>query len=213
MEIAKFEFSLFGINSYVVSDPATRKCAFIDPGMSNATEVEAMERYVERKDLKPEYVIATHLHVDHVAGIRTLQEKYGIPLLAHEADAFLGERAADQARMFGIPMKVDGVKISKIINAGDEIEIGEGKLYVIHVPGHSPGRVALYDKKDGFVITGAALFRGSIGRTDLPGGDSATLLKSIREGLFKLPEDTVVYPGHGPATTIGVERHSNPFFA
>ena len=131
--------------------------------------------------------------------------------MAHKDDEFLGERVREQAQAFGIREKVDNVVIDRYLTPGEEIKIGDGELKVIHVPGHSPGSVALYDKKDGFVITGDALFAGSIGRTDLPGGDTRTLLRSIKDGLLTLPDSTVVYPGHGPATTIGQEKVSNPY--
>lgn len=211
MEIAKFEFSLFGINTYVVSDPATGKCAIVDPGMINKQEEDAISGYIKRKSLTPLYIIATHLHIDHAAGIASLKKMYDIPLLAHKADEFLGTRIEDQARMFGIYEKVQDVRIDRYIEAGDIIKIGEGVLKVIHVPGHSPGSVALYDEKDGFVITGDALFRSSVGRADLPGGDMPTLINAIKEQLMPLPDITVVYPGHGPATTIGLERLANPY--
>ena len=113
--------------------------------------------------------------------------------------------------MFGMREKTEDVKIDRYLLPGEVIKIGDGELKVIHVPGHSPGSVALYDAKDGFVITGDALFSGSVGRTDLPGGDMRTLISSIKNGLLSLPDSTVVYPGHGPATTIGQERHSNPY--
>lgn len=211
MKIAKFEFSLFGINTYVVYDPETRECGVIDPGMSDSTEEEAMARFIERNSLKVTHIINTHLHVDHAIGNRYMTEHYGAPVAAHRDDAPLGERLRRQAEAFGMNKMVSDVEITSFLEPGEEIEIGSGKLRVIHVPGHSPGSVALYDKEDGFVIVGDALFAGSIGRTDLPGGDYATLIHSIREELLKLPPQTVVYPGHGPATTIGREAASNPF--
>lgn len=211
MEIAKFEFSLFGINTYVVSDPATGKCAIVDPGMINKPEEDALRSYIKRKGLTPECIIATHLHIDHAAGIASLKKEYHIPLLAHKADEFLGTRVEDQARMFGIYEQVSDVRIDRYLEPGEVIRIGEGELKVIHVPGHSPGSVALYDEKDGFVITGDALFRSSVGRADLPGGDMDTLINAIKAQLLPLPDVTVVYPGHGPATTIGLERMANPY--
>lgn len=211
MKIVKFEFSLFGINTYIVYDPATLKCAVIDPGMFDSEEEEAIEHFIERYSLELTHIIDTHLHVDHAVGIGFLKKKYGVPLFAHKDDEFLGERIRQQAQMFGISNKVEDVSIDSYLAPGEVIKIGEGELKVIHVPGHSPGSVALYDHADGFVITGDALFAGSIGRTDLPGGDMSTLLKSIKDGLLTLPDSTVVYPGHGPATTIGRERASNPY--
>ena len=211
MKVAKFEFSLFGINTYVVSDPATGKCAVIDPGMIDAEEEEALSNYISRMGLTVEHVINTHLHIDHAIGVKDARDLFKAPVSAHRADTALGERMQQQADMFGLAARVDSVAVNSYVEDGDTISIGEGKLHVLHVPGHSPGSIALYDKEDGFVITGDALFSGSIGRTDLPGGDMQTLLKAIREKLLPLPDSTVVYPGHGPATTIGRERHGNPF--
>ncbi|MDE5790568.1 MAG: MBL fold metallo-hydrolase [Muribaculaceae bacterium] len=211
MKIVKFAFSLFGINTYLVYDPATKKCAVIDPGMFDKEEEEAMENFIERNHLEVTHIIDTHLHIDHAVGISFLKRKYNAPLFAHKDDEFLGARVGQQAQMFGISSKVEDVSIDSYLTPGEVIKIGEGELKVIHVPGHSPGSVALYDEKDGFVITGDALFAGSIGRTDLPGGDMGTLLKSVKDGLLTLPSSTIVYPGHGPATTIGQERASNPY--
>ena len=211
MKIAIFTFSLFGINTYVVYDPSTKKCAVVDPGMMLDEEKKAMEDFISRNHLAVEYIIDTHLHMDHVAGVAFLKEKYHAPLLAHRDDEFWGENVEAQVRMFHMRHQLENVKIDRYLEAGDVIKIGEGELKVIHVPGHSPGSVALYDAKDGFVITGDALFAGSIGRTDLPGGNGPQLIKSIKEGLFPLPDNTVVYPGHGPSTTIGDEKRSNPF--
>ncbi|MBD5305873.1 MAG: MBL fold metallo-hydrolase [Bacteroides sp.] len=211
MKVAKFEFSLFGINTYVVVDEATRKCAIIDPGMINREEEDAMKKFVISNNLTVTHIINTHLHIDHAIGNIKAAELFDAPISAHKDDEFLGERMKQQAQMFGISEKVAEVSINSYLTDGDIIKIGEGELTVLHVPGHSPGGIALYDKKDGFVISGDSLFAGSIGRTDLPGGDMTTLLNSVKSKLLTLPDSTIVYPGHGPATTIGRERSSNPF--
>ncbi|MDE7413576.1 MAG: MBL fold metallo-hydrolase [Muribaculaceae bacterium] len=211
MKIAKFEFSLFGINTYVVYDPVTRDCVIIDPGMFDSDEEEALENFIDRYDLKVTNIIDTHLHIDHAIGVEYAKKKYNVPFLAHKDDEFLGTRLRQQAMQFGLNNKVDDISIDTYLEAGDVIKVGTGELKVIHVPGHSPGSIALYDEKDGFVITGDALFSNSIGRTDLPGGDMRTLVEAIKKGLFTLPDSTVVYPGHGPATTIGREKNTNPY--
>ena len=211
MKVAKFEFSLFGINTYVVVDEATRKCAIIDPGMINKEEEDAMKKFVISNNLTVTHIINTHLHIDHAIGNIKAAALFDAPISAHKEDEFLGERMKQQAQMFGISEKVADVSINSYLTDGDIIKIGEGELTVLHVPGHSPGGIALYDKKDGFVISGDSLFAGSIGRTDLPGGDMTTLLYSVKSKLMTLPDSTIVYPGHGPATTIGRERNSNPF--
>ncbi|MDE6256022.1 MAG: MBL fold metallo-hydrolase [Muribaculaceae bacterium] len=211
MKIVKFGFSLFGINTYLVYDPSTLKCAVIDPGMFDKEEEDAMENFIRKNSLEVTHIINTHLHIDHVVGIGFLKRKYNAPLYAHKDDEFLASRVGEQARMFGLPAKVEDVAIDYYLSPGETIKIGDGELKVIHVPGHSPGSVALYDEKDGFVITGDALFAGSVGRTDLPGGNMSTLLLSIKNGLLALPPSTIVYPGHGPATTIGQEIRMNPY--
>lgn len=213
MNIAKFEFSLFGINTYVVYDPKEKKAVIIDPGMINREEEEALTRFLERNSLDVTGIINTHLHIDHAIGAAFAKNKYKVPLFGHKDDEFLGGRLWQQATAFGINTEVKDISIDTYLEPGDKIKVGSGELEVIHVPGHSPGSIALYDKDGGFVITGDALFEGSVGRTDLPGGNGAQLIKAIRENLLPLPDSTRVYPGHGPATTIGRERAANPFLS
>lgn len=211
MKVIQFQFALFGINTYLVVDPDTLKCAIIDPGMMDSEEEEVLDKYIKRNNLEVTKIINTHLHIDHVAGINFSKDTYNVPVLGNKEDEPLGQHVGEQAAMFGLPGQLEPVALNHYLNDGDVIKIGNGTLTVIHVPGHSPGSIALYDKADGFVITGDALFQGSIGRTDLPGGSMPQLVKSIKEKLLPLPDDTVVYPGHGPATTIGSERRYNPF--
>lgn len=213
MQVAIFQFSLFGINTYLVFDPESKECAIIDPGMSNPEEEKAIENFIAEKGLTLTHIINTHLHIDHAAGIPFLREKFGAPVLAHEGDKELGSGIDQQARMFGLNLNLGSLEISEYIKAGDKIKIGTGELLVIAVPGHSKGSVALYDPKGKFLISGDALFRGSIGRTDLPGGNYRELIDSIEQELLTLPDDTVVLPGHGPASTIGEEKRSNPFLS
>lgn len=212
MKIAIFQYKLFGINTYVVVDPETKDCAVVDPGMSDKEEEKAIENFINRNNLRLTQVINTHLHIDHVAGNNFLKQKYGVEAYANEKDNFLAKNIKAQAQMFGLGDNFEDIVIDKNLNPGDIIKIGKEELEVLEVPGHSKGSIALYDKKDGFVITGDALFNGSIGRTDLPGGDYKELLSNIKNNLFNLPDETVVYPGHGPSTTIGNEKRTNPFF-
>lgn len=212
MKIVVFQFSLFGINTYLVYDPESLECVIIDPGMSTPEEEEAISRFIEKNNLKLTHIINTHLHIDHVAGIAFLKKKYGAPLLAHHGDSSLGEQINFQARMFGLNLNLNSIEISQFVEDGDIIKIGKGQMEVISVPGHSKGSIALYDKEDKFLISGDALFNGSIGRTDLPGGDYKELIDNISSRLFSLPDDIIVYPGHGPSTTIGKEKRTNPFF-
>lgn len=213
MEIAIFQFSLFGINTYLVFDPESKECAVVDPGMTTRKEEKAIEDFMESKGLKLTQVINTHLHIDHIAGIPYLRKNHGVKVLAHEGDRFMasGMMLKAQNSGFGLNLPIDDIEITEYLNDGDIIKIGNKELKVIEVPGHSQGSVALYDSEGKWVITGDALFQGSIGRTDLPGGDYEELIDSIRKRLLSLPDDTVVYPGHGPATTIGREKRGNPF--
>lgn len=211
MEIIQLVVNAFGENTYIVADMKSRECAIIDPGMSNQRERTALIQAIERDNLKPTHLINTHLHIDHVLGNSFVATTYGLKVEGNKNDAFLGSRIVEQARMFGLTNDADNTVIETYLEDGDEIHIGDSILKVIGVPGHSPGSIALYSPESHFVITGDALFAGSIGRTDLPGGDYATLINSITKNLMALPEDTVVYPGHGPSTTIGKEKMQNPY--
>lgn len=212
MRIHSFEFNLFGVNTYLIWDESTLQTAVVDPGMSNRGECEEFSRFVCDNRLDITRLIDTHLHIDHTMGNEYVEEKYHVGLTAHRADAPLGEMRAAQARAFRLQGAPDTpVRIDIEANGGDRIYLGEQWLEVIEVPGHSPGSIALYSPAGGFVVTGDALFNGSIGRTDLAGGDHATLIRSIRSALLTLPPDTIVYPGHGPSTTIAREQRSNPF--
>ena len=211
IKISIFRFAIFGINTYVLTDEATSDCIVVDPGMSSHEEEDVMINFIESNHLHLKYIVATHLHLEHAVGIEALRRRYGVELLAHEADAPLGERLKEQAKMFGVRVNIISVTPGRYIKDGDILEIGESRLEVIHVSGHSPGHIALYDRADQFLVSGDILFAGSIGRTDLPGGSSTQLISGIRNKLMTLPDDTVVYPGHGPTTTIGVERRSNPY--
>lgn len=213
MQIAIFQFSLFGINTYLIFDPESKECVIIDPGMSNPEEEKAIENFIAEKGLTLTQIINTHLHIDHVAGIPYLREKYGVPVLAHEGDKMLGLKIGHQAAAFGLNMDLGEIEISEYLKPGDKIKVGSGELEVIEVPGHSKGSIALYDKAGGYLITGDALFKGSIGRTDLPGGDYRELINSIESRLLTLPDSTVIFPGHGPSSTIGEEKKSNPFLS
>lgn len=211
MQVAIFQFSLFGINTYIVFDPDKKECVIIDPGMSTSEEEQAIENFIAEKGLTLTQIINTHLHIDHVAGIPFLRKKYGAPVLAHEGDKILGAKIKHQVAAFGLDLDMDEIEITQYLNPGDKIKIGDGELEVLLVPGHSKGSIALYDRKGKYIITGDALFKGSIGRTDLPGGDYNELINSIETELLSLPDDTVILPGHGPASTIGEEKRTNPF--
>lgn len=199
LKVKTFTFNNYGESTYLVIDPDTLDAAIIDPGMITPAERAELDTFIADHKLRLTQIVNTHLHLDHCFGHNYVRTKYGAKAAAYTADQFLTAQ---------VPEKV---VIDTPLADGDTITIGSDKLEVLHVPGHSPGSVALYSPTGGFVLTGDALFQGSIGRTDLPGGDMATLLKSIKSKLLTLPADTIVLPGHGPRTTIGTELRTNPF--
>lgn len=211
LHIKQFVFNPFGENTFVVSDDASRDAVVIDPGMTSTDEQRHIDRYITGNGLNVTAVVNTHLHLDHCFGDNYLRDRYDVRIHAHSADAPLGATLGEQARRFGMIVDVSSVDIDVPLSDGDTICIGGDELQVLHVPGHSPGGIALYSPSGRFVIAGDSLFEGSIGRTDLPGGDMTTLVNAIRGKLLTLPDDTIVLPGHGSTTTIAREKTSNPF--
>lgn len=212
LKTARFEFNLFGVNTYIVWNPDTLDAAIIDPGMQSPQEEKIFADFIADNHLKPCHLVNTHLHIDHTLGDGFVERTYSLPLEAAPSDEFLGADREAQAVMFHLRLgELKPLTIGRELHDGDTIGIGDDELKVIAVPGHSPGSVALYSPSARFVITGDALFRGSIGRTDLPGGDGDTLRRAIRARLLTLPADTTVLPGHGPASMIATERSSNPW--
>ena len=213
MKIKQFEFNYFGENTFVVYDEQSREAAIIDPGMMNEQERQRLDQFIASENLKVKHLLNTHLHIDHALGNRHVEETYGVETEANAGDSKLGETLQLQADMFHMPVKGLGpVKIGRELHDGDKIQIGGETLEVITTPGHSQGSVCFYCPKWNFLLSGDTLFRGSIGRTDLPGGNHNQLLGSIHDKLLSLPDHTAVHPGHGPQTTIGNERHTNPWF-
>lgn len=211
MKVSRFVFNMFGINTYVLWDPESLDAAIVDPGMISPEEEQAISGFITRNGLHPVHLINTHMHLDHIFGNIFIKEKYGLEIKAHPDDDFLGRSLQESVRRFNLHVSTPDHGLDIPLSDGETIMIGKEPVKVISVPGHSPGSVALYCPESGFVITGDALFRGSIGRTDLPGGDHATLVRSVTERLLSLPDSTVVLPGHGPETTIGNEKLSNPY--
>ncbi len=211
LKIAKFTFYMFGINTYVVYDPEQKEAAIIDPGMSQSKEYDALERFIVRENLTVTHLINTHLHIDHAIADKWVCDKYNVLVEAHEDDATLGLILNQQAQRFGIRGVDAKIEIGNILKDEDDVKIGTGILKVLHVPGHSPGSIALYYKEDEWVIVGDTLFEGSIGRTDLMGGNHDQLIRAISDKLLTLPGATVVYPGHGNPSTVEWEREHNPY--
>ena len=211
MKIKQIQNNPFQENTYVVWDEATMEAAIIDCGALFPQEEERIDAFVSDNNLKVKYILNTHLHLDHCFGNAWAAERYGILPMAHKDDETLLARMGEQARMFGLPFEVRTEKLGGYLKDGDVLMLGKHEIKVIHTPGHSRGGLCFYISSAGWLISGDSLFEGSIGRTDLEGGSYATLIKSITECLMTLPNETVVYPGHGPYTTIGDEKNNNPF--
>lgn len=210
--VKKFQVNMFGVNTYVVSDPESREAMIIDPGMISDAEERAIASYITDNDLSVKYIVNTHLHLDHSFGNGRAYRRWGLVPMAHVADLPLGRQLPQQARMFGIPGDFEPADNVSPLDSTTDLRLGDERIEVIETPGHSPGGVSLYAPASGILFSGDTLFNGGIGRTDLPGGNHPQLIDSIRRKLVTLPPDTTVYPGHGPATTIATESRTNPYF-
>jgi hydroxyacylglutathione hydrolase len=211
MKIFKLVFSPIEENTYILANQSG-DCAIIDCGCYNESEFAQLVKFIESKNLKPVLLLNTHCHLDHVFGNGFILEKYGLRTFSSEDDEINRKNSVQHAKLFGLTMN-DPPEPEGFIKDNQVLTFGTTELVALHVPGHSPGSLAFYCEKNNSVFTGDALFAGSIGRTDLPGGDFETLINSIRKKLFVLPPATVVYPGHGDETTIEEEIRSNPYFS
>lgn len=210
MEIKQFVFSPFQENTYVVYTDDL-DAMIVDPGCYSTEEENKLRLFIESKGLKVTHLVNTHLHLDHAFGNSFVEETWNVKTEAHAGDAFWLKGMAGQCRMFGLDLRTPAPGISKELLEGDQINLGKETFVVLHVPGHSPGSIVLYNAKEHFLFAGDVLFEGSIGRTDLQGGNYAQLIKGIQEKLLVLPNETIIYSGHGIPTTIGKEKASNPF--
>lgn len=208
LHIATFTFNPFQENTYVIHDG--RDAILVDPGCWDALEQKELEQFLTHNGLRPVRLVLTHAHIDHVLGNAWAHRLYGLLPEVHAADLPLLEGAERVAAMYGISYEPSPMP-DRFLEPGVPVELNGRTLDVLFVPGHAPGHIALHSKEQGFVLSGDVLFRDSVGRTDLPGGDTDTLLKSIREVLLPLGDEVTVYSGHGPETTIGRERKQNPF--
>ncbi len=211
LKLERFTFNPFAENTYIVYDPKTKDGIVVDPGMSTEVEQKQFDRFITEQGIHLSMIVNTHMHIDHCLGNNFVSKKYGIHTAASATEIAFGENLDQQARFFGLNLKGFNTTVDIILGDGQLIPIGPNTVEIIAVPGHSPGGISIYDRADGWVLSGDSLFLGSIGRTDLPGGDHGKLVRGIRTRLFTLPETTVVYPGHGPLTTIGHERATNPY--
>lgn len=211
MKVKDFTFNMFGVNTYVLWNTDTLEAAVVDPGMISQDEEHAIADFIKLNGLGVVHLVNTHLHIDHTFGEEFIRDNYGVKVEANRADSFLGEARQAQARMFGLNLSPLPLSIDVELNDGDKIFLGDECLEVMTVPGHSPGSIVLYAPQSGFVLTGDVLFKQSIGRTDLVAGNHNQLVDGIKAKLLTLPPETVVYPGHGPSTTIGDEIRHNAF--
>jgi glyoxylase-like metal-dependent hydrolase (beta-lactamase superfamily II) len=209
-QVQAFEFSPFAENTYVVWDE-TGECAIFDPGCYTQEERNALQQFIESKNLRPVRLINTHCHLDHVFGNPFVSKTWGLGLEIHEGELPVLGSFERVCQMYGIPFEDAQPLPANFIQTGDTLTFGNTKLKVLYTPGHSPASLSFYCEAEKFVLSGDVLFYESIGRTDLPGGNFETLIQSIRSQIFTLPEETVVLSGHGPATTVRHEREYNPF--
>lgn len=209
LTIQIFTFSPIQENTYVLYNEQ-RDCCIIDPGCYFGNERQELKDFIEAQQLKPVYLLNTHCHLDHVFGNKFVHDTWGLTLHLHEKEKEVLDRAPASGLKWGLPF--DHYKGDLIyLREGDTVRLGTDELNILFTPGHSPGSVSFYCPAQDFIVSGDVLFNRSIGRTDLPGGNFETLAQSIREVLYPLPDKTVVYPGHGPDTTIGEEKINNPF--
>jgi hydroxyacylglutathione hydrolase len=209
LHIKVFTFSPIQENTYLLYNDK-KQCAIVDPGCYFEEEEEILQEFIEENGLEPVLLINTHCHLDHVFGLRFVAEQYGLVPHIHRLDEVVLKDAPQRAQLYGVPFEGYEGPVN-YLEEGDVVKLGDDELEVFFTPGHAPGHIIFYCREDDFVIGGDVLFQGSVGRTDLPGGDFPTLEKSIREKLYVLPDDTIVYPGHGPATTIIDEKAGNAY--
>lgn len=211
MKIKSFVFNPFQENTYVLYDE-TKECVIVDPGCYEPEEKNELRAFIQHNHLQVKMLLNTHCHIDHVLGNYFIKDLYKVKLYLHPIEEPYLRAVSTYASNYGI-FNYDAATPDAYVEDDDMLVFGAQRIRVIFTPGHSPGHVAFYNERANLLIAGDVLFYNSIGRTDLPGGDYDTLIKSIHQRLFTLPDDTVVYPGHGPETKIGFEKKTNPFCA
>ena len=208
--ITAFCFNPFQENTYIISHPHTKDCWIIDPGCYTLQEQKRLFEYIDQSGLKPVKLLNTHCHLDHIYGNKAVADKYGLTLGIHEKEIPVLQAAPMAARMFGAKIP-EALEPGYFLKPGDTLTLGDADFEILFTPGHSPGSICFVNREENYAIVGDVLFQGSIGRTDLPGGNYDTLIKSIRTQLYVLADETEIYNGHGPHTTVGDEKKHNPF--
>jgi len=211
INVQKFTFNSFAENTYVLWDDASKETVIVDPGCSDTYEEKELENFISSNKLIVKYLFNTHCHIDHIFGCGFVKEKYKVPYYAPEKDVILIEHFDKQAESCGIEATIQPPLPDYFITEDLKIILGKSALKFLFTPGHSPGEFCIYFHEEKFCITGDVLFQNSIGRYDLWGGNSDTLYHSIKTKLLILPDDTIIYPGHGDESTIGDEKRLNPF--
>ncbi|MEM9836694.1 MAG: MBL fold metallo-hydrolase [Bacteroidota bacterium] len=210
-KVVSLTFNPLQENTYVVYETDSKEAIIFDPGCFSPAEERQLLAEIERLGLRPVRLINTHCHLDHVFGNAFVANTFSLELGIHPLEVPVLAAAPQITQAYGLPPMTPSPSADYFLNEGDTLQLGKATFTLLLCPGHSPGSLCFYNAEDNYVIAGDVLFAGSIGRTDLPGGDFDTLMGSIHGKLFQLPGTTIVYPGHGPATTIGRERESNPW--
>jgi glyoxylase-like metal-dependent hydrolase (beta-lactamase superfamily II) len=209
IQVHHFTFNPFQENTYILFDPSG-ECLIIDPGCHSVEEQRILREFIEEQGLTPVRLINTHCHIDHIFGNAFVANQYNLLPQCHAGEVEVLRFASVAADMYGIPVETSPDP-GTFLEEGDIIQFRKSSLEILFTPGHSPASICLFSREQNFVISGDVLFYGSIGRTDLPGGNYDTLIDSIQNKLLLLGDHVKVYPGHGPATTIGLEIKNNPF--
>lgn len=213
MKITALEVNPFGEMTYLLWDETTGEGAVVDPGMIDKAEDDTFAKLVNDAGIRLKYILMTHMHIDHTFGVDFVRKLWPqVRLVSHRADQPLGDTRVEQAKRFHLPYTLGPVVTDEFVVDGTQLSLGNEQIKVLEAPGHSPGSVLYYLPASGVVFTGDVVFRGSIGRTDLPGGNHAQLLRSIHDKVIALPPSTIILPGHGPRTTVAEEVRTNPFF-
>ncbi|MBR6489383.1 MAG: MBL fold metallo-hydrolase [Muribaculaceae bacterium] len=211
MKISRFAMNPFGLNCYILWSGPGGECIVIDPGMMTTSEQEMITSFIEENKLTLKHLLLTHCHVDHIFSARWLATRYGVEVEAGAKEEVIAKSLPLQAARFGLKIESEPLVIDRILAEGDVIDFAGEKIHVLETPGHSPGSLSFYCPDSSVVFTGDAVFQGSIGRTDLPGGSFSVLIDSIKTKILTLPPDTVIAPGHGDTTTVADEKVYNPY--
>lgn len=212
MPIKAFTFNPLGENTYILWDESTKAAAIIDAGMYDRNECNQISEFISQNQLNLQFLLGTHAHIDHIFGNWYIKQEFpDVPYLLHEEDVKMIQRSETMAALWNLNYTPSPLP-DRYVNHGDTVDIGNITLKVRFVPGHVPGHVIFINEAENFAVVGDCVFQGSIGRTDLPGGNHELLLEKIRTEIFTLPEDMELFSGHGPSTTVGREINTNPFF-